>query len=178
MQREHLMEIAGVRLDVPSSQPVVVLREAAGRRHVPIWVGTNEATSIVFAVQGIEPPRPLTHDLLLEVAKTFGRSVEKVRIHTVEATVFHAALVFDDGSVVDSRASDAIALAARVDCPVLCSDAVLDAAGLVMTGDGELREPDEADADSGAESTRDGAEQKLREFRDFLDTVDPEDFMT
>lgn len=178
MQREHLMEIAGVRLDVPSSQPVVVLREAAGRRHVPIWVGTNEATSIVFAVQGIEPPRPLTHDLLLEVAKTFGRSVEKVRIHTVEDTVFHAALVFDDGSVVDSRASDAIALAARVDCPVLCSDAVLDAAGLVMTGDGELREPEEADAASGSGSTRDGAEQKVREFRDFLDTVDPEDFMT
>lgn len=176
MQREHLMEIVGVRLDVPSTQPVVVLREAVGRRHVPIWVGTNEATSIVFAVQGIEAPRPLTHDLLLEVARTFGRSVEKVRIHTVEDTVFHAALVFDDGSVVDARASDAIALAARVDCPVLCSDSVLDAAGLVMTADGELREP--SDEASQAPGSREGAEQKVREFRDFLDTVDPDDFMT
>lgn len=180
MQREHLMEIAGVRLDVPSSQPVVVLREAAGRRHVPIWVGTNEATSIVFAVQGIEPPRPLTHDLLLEVAKAFGRNLEKVRIHTVEGTVFHAALVFDDGSVVDSRASDAIALAARVDCPVLCSDGVLEAAGLVMTGDGELREerPEEAaGADTAGRTGADGAEQEVRQFRDFLDTIDPEDFL-
>lgn len=168
------MDIAGVRLDVPSSQPVVVLREAQGRRHVPIWVGTNEATSIVFAIQGVEPPRPLTHDLLLDVARTLGRSLEKVRIHTVEGTVFHAALVFDDGSVVDSRASDAIALAARVDCPILCSDAVLEQAGLVMTGDGELRE-DTDDASPG--DTGEGTEQEMRQFRDFLDTVDPEDFL-
>lgn len=179
MQREHLMEIAGVRLDVPTSQPVVVLREAAGRRHVPIWVGTNEATSIVFAVQGVEPPRPLTHDLLLSVAATFGRNLDRVRVHTVEGTVFHAALVFDDGSVVDSRASDAIALAARVECPVLCSDAVLDSAGLVMTADGELREEGDSKApdDSTHGRTTEGAEQEVRQFRDFLDTVDPDDFM-
>lgn len=169
------MEITGVRLDVPSSQPVVVLREATGHRHVLIWVGSNEATSIVFAIQGIEPPRPLTHDLLLSVAQVFGRNLDKVRIHTVEGTVFHAALVFDDGSVVDSRASDAIALAARVDCPVLCSDAVLDTAGLVMSGDGELRQSspeDDADGTSGP-----GADDEVREFRDFLDSVDPDDFM-
>lgn len=177
MQREHLMEIVGVRLDVPSSQPVVVLREAAGPRHVPLWIGTSEATSIVFAVQGIAPPRPLTHDLLLTVVESFGRNLQKVCIRSMDGTVFHAVLVFDDDTVVDSRASDAIALAARVDCPVLCAESVLEAVGLVMTEDGELREPGERES-SAVESSSQGAEQKVREFRDFLDSVDPEDFMT
>lgn len=175
MEQDHLMEIEGVRMDVPSSQPVVVLREADGDRYVPIWVGSNEATSIVFAVQGIEPPRPLTHDLLLAVAQALGRTLEKVRVHTVEDSVFHAALVFDDGTVVDSRASDAIALAVRAECPVLSTDSVLESAGLVMTGDGELREPSQSPPEEQAPNPE-RAEQEVRQFRDFLDTVDPEDF--
>lgn len=175
MEQDHQMELEGVRLDVPSSQPVVVLRETDGDRYVPIWVGSNEATSIVFAVQGIEPPRPLTHDLLLSVAQSLGRSLDRVRVHSVEDTVFHAALVFDDGTVVDSRASDAIALAVRAECPVLCTDSVLKTAGLIMTGDGELREPSQVQPEEKAPSPE-HAEQEVRQFRDFLDTVDPEDF--
>ncbi|WP_144792975.1 bifunctional nuclease family protein [Kocuria palustris] len=170
------MEIEGVRMDVPSSQPVVVLREADGSRYLPIWVGSSEATSIVFAVQGLEPPRPLTHDLLLSVASSFGRTLERVRVHLVEDTVFHASLVFDDGTVVDSRASDAIALAVRVDCPVLCADSVLETAGLIMTADGELRDPADAPAERAEPASAEEADQEVREFRDFLDTVDPEDF--
>lgn len=175
MDQDHLMEIDGVRLDVPSSQPVVVLREEQGQRYVPIWVGSAEATSIVFALQEVRPPRPLTHDLLLTVAESFGRSLVRVRIHTVEETVFHASLEFDDGAVIDSRASDAIALAVRVQCPVLCSEAVLSAAGLIMTGDGELREPSDSAGPDAAPAPEE-AEQEVRQFRDFLDSVDPEDF--
>ncbi|MEX5267545.1 MULTISPECIES: bifunctional nuclease family protein [Kocuria] len=164
------MEIAGVRMDVPTGQPVVVLRELQGARRLPIWMGTNEATSIVFALQGIEPPRPLTHDLLLSVVDQLGRSVRDVVVHTVENTVFHAAISFDDGTVVDARASDALAIAARTSCPILCAAAVLDEAGLVLSPDGELREqtgdqPQEAEA-------------QVREFRDFLDHVDPDDFQS
>lgn len=162
------MEIAGVRMDVPSGQPVVVLRELEGPRRLPIWVGTNEATSIVFALQGIDPPRPLTHDLLLAVVDKLGRSVSSVVVHTVEDTVFHAAITFDDATVVDARASDALAIAARTGCPVLCAAAVLDEAGLVLNADGELREQ------AGDEPRE--AEAQVREFRDFLDQVDPEDF--
>lgn len=168
-----LMEIAGVRMDVPSAQPVVVLREVEGGRHLPIWIGTNEATSIVFAVQGIEPPRPLTHDLVLSVATAFGRTLTRVRIHTVEEGVFHAALEFSDGTVVDSRASDAIALAARTECPILCTETVLDEAGLVMSGDGELREPAHRSGEAEPELP---PEAQVEQFRDFLDNVDPEDF--
>lgn len=175
-QQDRLMEIEGVRMDVPSSQPVVVLRESDGSRCVPIWVGSSEATSIVFALQGIEPPRPLTHDLLLSVASTFGRTLERVRVHMVEETVFHAALVFDDGTVIDSRASDAIALAVRVECPVLCAESVLESAGLIMTGDGELREPGAGADGRGDPASPEEADQEVRQFRDFLDTVDPEDF--
>ena len=169
-QEDHLMEIDGVRMDLPSAQPVVVLRESSGSRFLPIWVGSSEATSIVFAVQGIEPPRPLTQDLLLSVAASFGRSLERVRVHMVEDTVFHAALVFDDGTVVDARASDALAIAARTSCPILCAAAVLDEAGLVLSPDGELREQ--------AGDQPQEAEAQVREFRDFLDHVDPDDFQS
>ena len=162
------MELAGVRMDVPTGQPVVVLREIGGNRHLPIWVGTNEATSIVFAMQGITPPRPLTHDLLLSVVGTLGRSISRVSVHTVEDAVFHAAITFDDGSVVDARASDALALAARAKCPIVCAQAVLDDSGLVLSADGELREPPQPDQRE--------AEAQVREFRDFLDHVDPDDF--
>ena len=164
------MEIAGVRMDVPTGQPVVVLRELQGARRLPIWMGTNEATSIVFALQGIEPPRPLTHDLLLSVVDALGRRVTGVVVHTVEDTVFHAAVSLDDATVVDARASDALALAARTSCPIRCAAAVLDEAGLVLSADGELREQSPA-------APRE-AEAQVREFRDFLDHVDPEDFQS
>ncbi|MDO4920190.1 bifunctional nuclease family protein [Kocuria sp.] len=170
MSGDVRMEIAGVRMDVPTGQPVVVLRELDGPRRLPIWVGTNEATSIVFALQGIRPPRPLTHDLLLSVVEKLGRSVTGVVVHTVEDTVFHAAVSLDDGTVVDARASDALALAVRTGCPVTCAASVLDQAGLVLSGDGELREQ--------APETPREAEAQVREFRDFLDQVDPEDFQS
>ena len=170
MSADVRMEIAGVRMDVPTGQPVVVLREVVGPRRLPIWVGTNEATSIVFALQGIEPPRPLTHDLLLSVVDALGRRVTGVVVHTVEDTVFHAAVSLDDATVVDARASDALALAARTSCPIRCAAAVLDEAGLVLSADGELREQSPA-------APRE-AEAQVREFRDFLDHVDPEDFQS
>ncbi|MEX3510238.1 bifunctional nuclease family protein [Kocuria carniphila] len=164
------MEVAGVRMDVPTGQPVVVLRELNGSRHLPIWVGTNEATSIVFAMQGIKPPRPLTHDLLISVVDAVGRNINRVVIHTVEDTVFHAAIEFDQGTVVDARASDALAVAVRTKCQIVCAQSVLDDSGLVLSADGELREqtaPDQAEADA-----------QVREFRDFLDHVNPDDFQT
>ena len=170
MSADVPMQIAGVRMDVPAGQPVVVLRETDGPRRLPIWVGTNEATSIVFALQGIRPPRPLTHDLLLSVVDGLGRSITGVTVHTVENTVFHAAITLDDATVVDARASDALALAARTSCPIRCAAAVLDEAGLVLSADGELREQ--------ARDAPGETESQVREFRDFLDQVDPEDFQS
>ncbi|HET7414161.1 MAG TPA: bifunctional nuclease family protein, partial [Arthrobacter sp.] len=119
------VEIVGVRLELPSNQPLVLLKEARGERHVPIWIGTPEASAIALAQQGIVPARPMTHDLLCDVVEALGRSIKTVHLTSVEDSVFFAQLVFDDDSTVSARASDAIAIALRIPCPVLCAEAVL-----------------------------------------------------
>lgn len=161
------VEIVGVRLELPSNQPLVLLKESHGERHVPIWIGTPEASAIALAQQGIVPARPMTHDLLCDVVEALGRSIKKVHLTTVEDSVFFAELVFDDDSVVSARASDAIAIALRIPCPVLCAEAVLDEAGV------EIAETDEDDEDK---VSGENAEKELRKFREFLDDVEPEDF--
>ncbi|HET8794782.1 MAG TPA: bifunctional nuclease family protein [Arthrobacter sp.] len=161
------VEIVGVRLELPSNQPLVLLKESHGERHVPIWIGTPEASAIALAQQGIVPARPMTHDLLCDVVEALGRSIKKVHLTTVEDSVFFAELVFDDDSVVSARASDAIAIALRIPCPVLCAESVLEEAGV------EIAETDEDDEDK---VSGENAEKELRKFREFLDDVEPEDF--
>lgn len=151
---------------MPSNNPIVLLREAAGGRYLPIWVGAVEATAIAYAQQGIEPPRPLTHDLMRDVLATLGVSLTEVRITALEDGVFYATLVFSDGSEVSGRPSDAIALALRTDAPIRAEAAVVDEAGIEL--------PDEDDAADGDEPV--AAEEQVREFREFLDHVSPEDF--
>lgn len=161
------VEIVGVRLELPSNQPLVLLKESHGERHVPIWIGTPEASAIALAQQGIIPARPMTHDLLCDVVEALGRSIKTVHLTSVEDSVFFAQLVFDDDSVVSARASDAIAIALRIPCPVLCAETVLDEAGV------EIAESDDDDDDT---ATGENAEKELRKFREFLDDVEPEDF--
>ncbi|GAA1915687.1 bifunctional nuclease family protein [Arthrobacter gandavensis] len=160
------VEVVGVRIELPSNQPLVLLKETEGERHLPIWIGAPEASAIAFVQQGIVPPRPMTHDLLAAVIKALGRRVTEVRLVSVEDTVFHAELVFDDGTRVGSRASDAIAVALRVPCPIMCAETVLEEAGVRIT------ESDAEDDEDEAEN----AEQELRQFREFLADVEPEDF--
>ena len=161
------VEVVGVRIELPSNQPLVLLKEINGERHLPIWIGAPEASAIAFVQQGIVPPRPMTHDLLVSMVKALGHTVSMVRLTSVEDTVFHAEVVFDDGTAVNSRASDAIAVALRVPCPIYCADAVLDEAGV------RISEADDSEED---EDEQDNAEQALRQFREFLADVEPEDF--
>ncbi|MCC9197891.1 bifunctional nuclease family protein [Arthrobacter sp. zg-Y820] len=161
------VEVVGVRIELPSNQPLVLLKELNGERHLPIWIGAPEASAIAFVQQGIVPPRPMTHDLLASVVAALGRSVSEVRLVSVEDTVFYAELVFDNGVTVSSRASDAIAVALRAPCPILCADAVLDEAGVRIA---------EADEDEDDDADQENAEQELRQFREFLADVEPEDF--
>lgn len=163
------VEVVGVRIELPSNQPLVLLRESAGERHLPIWIGAPEASAIAFVQQGIVPPRPMTHDLLVDVVTAAGRSIREVRIISVEDTVYHAQLVFDDGVTVGSRASDALAIALRVPCPVYCADEVLAVAGVEIAE----AEDDEDGTGSGAGET---AENEVQQFREFLADVEPEDF--
>ncbi|AJT40702.1 bifunctional nuclease family protein [Psychromicrobium lacuslunae] len=156
------LELLGVRIEMPSSQPLVLLKELHGERHLPIWIGTPEASAIAISQQGLKPPRPLTHDLLHNVIIALGRNVSHVTISAVEDAVFFAKLLLDDGTSIDSRASDALAIAQRAQCRIWCSDEVMEEAG-VLISDADDDEPQDA-------------EQEVQRFRAFLDDVDPEDF--
>lgn len=149
------VEVVGVRVEMPSNQPIVLLRESGGERYLPIWIGAVEATAIAFAQQGVTPPRPLTHDLLKDVIEATGHHLAQVRITEVKDGVFYAELVFDSGQEVGARPSDSIALALRTGTPIVCAEGVLEEAGLAVPAEQE----DEVEA-----------------FREFLDHVSPEDF--
>lgn len=158
------MELVGVRAEMPSSAPIAVLREVGGARRVlPIFIGGPEATAISFALDEVITPRPMTHDLFREVLDDLGVSLEKVTVTELREGVFHAELELNgrDGvHTISSRPSDAIALAARTGSPIYASEEVLAEAGYL-----EDDEPEEAEQ-----------EHVVEEFRDFIDSVNPEDF--
>ncbi|BAS08434.1 uncharacterized protein Rv1829/MT1877 [Arthrobacter sp. Hiyo4] len=133
------VEIVGVRIELPSNQPLVLLREIHGERHVPIWIGTPEASAIALAQQGVVPPRPMTHDLLVDVVESLGHSVVSVNIVAVEDNIFYGQLQFENGTTVSSRASDALAIALRAKCRIWCADSVMDEAGVRITEHDEGR---------------------------------------
>ena len=147
------VDVLGVRVEMPSNNPIVLLREVEGQRYLPIWIGAVEATAIAFAQQGVVPPRPLTHDLL----ESTGNELTEVHITEVKDGMFFATLVLASGVEVSARPSDSIALALRTGSRILCADEVLAEAGL----------------DAPAEQ-----EDEVEKFREFLDQVSPEDFET
>jgi uncharacterized protein len=149
------VDVIGVRVEMPSNQPIVLLREVSGERYLPIWIGAVEATAIAFAQQGVVPPRPLTHDLLKDVIIQTGNELTEVRITEVKDGVFYALLVFGSGLEVSARPSDSIALALRTGTKIVCADDVLDEAGLEVPAE---------------------QEDEVEKFREFLDHVTPEDF--
>lgn len=152
----RLMDVVGVRVEMPSNQPIVLLREVDGERYLPIWIGATEATAIAFAQQGVVPARPLTHDLLRDVIGGLGHQLSAVRITELTDGVFFAVLVFDGGVEVSARPSDAIALALRTGTPIHAAEDVLVEAGIAV--------PDEQ-------------EDEVERFREFLDQISPDDFV-
>ena len=162
------VEVVGVRIELPSNQPLVLLKEAHGERHLPIWIGTAEASAIALAQQHVVPPRPLTHDLLVNVVHGLGRQVVSATIVAVEDSVFYAQLGFADGTTLESRPPDALAVALRVNCRIWCADAVLEEAGV------QLAEGSEEGTEEAAPTVEE--ESELRRFRESLADVEPEDF--
>ncbi|WP_028660825.1 bifunctional nuclease family protein [Nocardioides insulae] len=149
------VDVMGVRVEMPSNSPIVLLRESGGERYLPIWIGAVEATAIAFAQQGVVPPRPLTHDLLKDVLEATGNELLEVQITNVTDGVFYATLVLSSGAEVSARPSDSIALALRTGTRIVCADDVLDEAGLAVPAE---------------------QEDEVEKFREFLDHVSPEDF--
>ena len=159
------MELLGVRLELPANAPVVLLREQVGdQRVLPIYIGPEEAKAIALALEGVVPPRPLTHDLLRDVLGALDVSVVRISVTSLEDRTFFAELELRvDGRTirVSARPSDAIALAVRVDAPIYASEDVLD----------EAAAPQEEEGEDGQEQ-----EEIVEEFREFIDQVNPEDF--
>ena len=149
------VDVIGVRVETPSNQPIVLLREVAGDRYLPIWIGAVEATAIAFAQQGVVTQRPMTHDLLKDLLEALDRPLQSVTISDLRDGVFYAELSFDGGVTVSARPSDAIALAMRTGTVIRGEEAVLAEAGIAI--------PDEQ-------------EDEVERFREFLDTISPEDF--
>jgi bifunctional DNase/RNase len=149
------MRVVGVRVELPANQPVVLLREEDGVRYLPIWIGAAEASAIAFQQQGVQAVRPLTHDLMRDIVTALGTRLEAVHITEMRDDVYYAELRFSGGVTVSARPSDAIALALRCDVEILGTDAVLEAGGIEI--------PDEQ-------------EDELEKFREFLDTISPDDF--
>jgi bifunctional DNase/RNase len=154
------MDVVGVRIELPTNTPILLLRERDGERFLPIWIGTSEATAIALALEGVEPQRPMTHDLLKLVTDSLGATVDRVVVTDLRAGTFFADLIIkrngEDEITISSRPSDAIALATRTSSPVFAVRAVLDEGGV------EIRD--------------EGQEEEIERFREFLEDITPEDF--
>ncbi|MGA0411058.1 MAG: bifunctional nuclease family protein [Candidatus Nanopelagicaceae bacterium] len=151
----HALDVIGVRVEMPSNQPIVLLKEIGGVRYLPIWVGAVEATSIAFAQQGVQPPRPLTHDLMKDVLVSLNTNVDSIHLTELRDGVFYSVINLQGGVSVSARPSDAIALALRTGSPILGSEDLLQEAGIEI--------PDQS-------------EEEVEKFKEFLEGINPEDF--
>ena len=157
------MELVGVRVEIPANTPMVLLQEQSGsQRLLPIYIGSPEASAIHYALEGIDPPRPLTHDLFVSVIGLLDATLTSVVVTEVRDHTYYAELhlaTTDGEQTISARPSDAIALAVRCEAPIFASDDLLDEVGQVPE-----TEPEEQ------------AEEIIDEFKDFIDNVSPEDF--
>jgi len=157
------LELIGVRVEMPANTPMVLLRESEGRhRLLPIYIGSPEASAIHYALEGVVPPRPLTHDLLLTAIGELGATVTKVIVTEIRDRTYYAELHLHTANgekILSSRPSDAIALAVRCAAPLFVADELIDEVG---------QEP--------PSEPEDDADEIIDEFKDFIENVSPEDF--
>ncbi len=151
------LTVVGVRVELPTNQPIVLLKESDGDRYLPIWIGAVEATAIAFALQNVVTARPMTHDLLKDILDAVGSAVRAVHITDLQDGIFYANLILDSGVEVSARPSDSIALALRTGATIYAEESVLSEAGIPIA---------------------DEQESTVAEFREFLDQISPEDFNT
>lgn len=149
------VDVMGVRVEMPTNKPIVLLRERDGDLYVPIWIGAPEATAIAYAQQGVSPARPLTHDLLVNVLTELGHTLEHVVVSRMQDNIFYAELVVDGDTTISARSSDAIAIALRAGVSIYVADEIFEEVGVAVP----VEEDDE-----------------VEKFREFLDNVSAEDF--
>lgn len=157
----HEMDIYGVSFDLVGKQPIVLLKTKDGNKYLPIWIGQPEAAAILMKLQGASTPRPMTHDLVTEILGQLDAQVTRITVTELRENTFYAQVTVQmDGTEidVDSRPSDAIALAIRAEAPIFAADEVIEESAIEFEGD-DVNE-----------------EEMVDEFKKFLDTVSPEQF--
>jgi len=156
------LQLVGVRVELPTNQPIVLLKEREGERYLPIWIGPVEATAIALGMQGIETLRPMTHDLMRDLLQGLGISVDRIVITELREGTFYAEIQMSQNGTtvaVSSRPSDALALAVRMDLTIFANEDVLEEASIAVKDDQE-----------------EDPEKEVERFREFLEQVTPEDF--
>ena len=164
--------VAGLGIAPPSSVPLLLLKERDGERVLPVGIGPLEAQAIVMPLQGVQPPRPMTHDIFVEILASLGGHLRRVEITDLIDSTFHARLMLEsDGQerTYDIRPSDAVALAVRTETPIFVAEDVFDQAGIVspqVSGSSDAPpEPEVVELD----------ESKLTPFKDFIESLDIDD---
>lgn len=168
--------VESIRVSLVTQARVVILKEVEGDRHLPIWIGPFEAEAIAMELQGIQSSRPLPYDLLRSVVGELGAEVSRIVITEISNDVFFARIIIQQnglGVEIDSRPSDAIALAVRVKVPIFVEDSVMERAGVRLDDDSD--DEDEDDTPEGIEAAQVN-EERLSAFRDFINTLDLDDF--
>ncbi len=174
------MSIDSIRVSLMNYQRVVILKEKLAKRYLPIWIGPAEADAIAVKLQGVMVPRPLTHDLLSSVIDSLGAAIDSIIVSDLKSDTFYAKIILSVNSEqmeIDSRPSDALALAVRTDAPIFAEEAVLDKAGILLdeeTGKPIMEESDEVDTKDKKVSEEEM--RKLSAFYDFINTLDMDDF--
>lgn len=157
------LQLVGVRVELPTNQPIVLLKEREGERYLPIWIGAVEATAIALGMQGIETARPMTHDLMRDLLQELGITVERIVITELREGTFYAEIQMSSNGTsyaVSSRPSDALALAVRMNLSIFAAEDVLEEASIAVKDDED----------------EENVQQELQKFREFLEQVTPEDF--
>jgi hypothetical protein len=158
------MLIYGVSFDLVGKQPIVLLKTADGNKFLPIWIGHPEAAAILMKLQSQAPPRPMTHDLLSDMLEQLGAQIVRITVTELRENTFYAQITLqqDGGEIeIDSRPSDAIALAIRAEAPIFAADRVIEESAIEFEGE---------------EIDQDRLDEEVTKFRHFLDEVTPEDF--
>jgi bifunctional DNase/RNase len=156
------VQIYGVSFDMVGKQPIVLLKTVDDNRYLPIWIGHPEAAAILMKLQGADTPRPMTHDLMVDMLDQVETKVERITVNELRDNTFFATIVISVSGTeieIDSRPSDALALAVRVQAPIFVAEDVIEESSIEF--------------DQGIEDN----EQVVEKFKDFLDDVSPEDFL-
>jgi len=176
------MVIDSIRVSLMNYQRVVILKEKAAERYLPIWIGPAEADAIAVKLQGATVPRPLTHDLLYSIIGALGATLNSIVINDLKSDTFYAKIILNANGgqmEVDSRPSDALALAVRAEVPIYAEEAILDKAGIMLdkeTGKPVLQEAETGGVGGKGNEVSEDELRRMSAFTDFINTLDLDDF--